>query len=86
MTGGPHGRLSVLLVCGSFELGGSERNVVQIATGLDRELFAVTVLGLSGAGPLRVALAARPLVPAWLAGSHLLARTGGFIRSRLRGT
>ena len=40
-------------------------------------------VGLAG---WRVALAARPLVPAWLAGSHLLARTGGFIRSRLRGT
>ncbi|MGH7377487.1 MAG: glycosyltransferase, partial [Candidatus Methylomirabilales bacterium] len=62
------GRLSVLLLCGSFELGGSERNVVQIATGLDLQRFAVTVLSLTGAGPLRATLHARGipvLVPGW---------------------
>lgn len=52
MTAEP-GRLSVLLLCGSFHLGGSERNVVQIATGLDPARFAVSVLGLTGEGPLR---------------------------------
>ncbi len=52
-------RLSVLLVCGSFHLGGSERNVVQIATGLDPARFTVNVLGLIGEGPLRSNLEAR---------------------------
>jgi len=52
MTAVP-GRLSVLLVCGSFHLGGSERNVVQIATGLDPARFRVSVMGLIGQGPLR---------------------------------
>lgn len=67
MRAAPPARLRILLVCGSFQLGGSERNVVQIATGLDRELFAVTVLGLSGAGPLRAALDARR-IPVLVAG------------------
>lgn len=67
MRAAPPARLRILLVCGSFELGGSERNVVQIATGLDRELFAVTVLGLSGAGPLRVTLDAQG-IPVLVAG------------------
>lgn len=58
MSATPSARLRVLLVCGSFQLGGSERNVVQIATGLDPARFAVTVLGLSGAGPLRAVLEA----------------------------
>jgi glycosyltransferase involved in cell wall biosynthesis len=53
------GRISLLLVCGSFNLGGSERNVVKIATGLDPGRFRVRVLGLTGAGPLRAALEAR---------------------------
>jgi glycosyltransferase involved in cell wall biosynthesis len=52
MTAAP-GRLSVLLLCGSFHLGGSERNVVQIATGLDPARFRVSVMGLIGQGPLR---------------------------------
>jgi glycosyltransferase involved in cell wall biosynthesis len=51
-------KLSVLLVCGSFHLGGSERNVVQIATGLDPARFTVSVLGLIGEGPLRTDLEA----------------------------
>jgi len=58
MTAAP-GRLSVLLLCGSFHLGGSERNVVQIATGLDRARFTVSVLGLTGDGPLREQLESR---------------------------
>lgn len=68
MSGAPSGKLSVLLVCGSLQLGGSERNVVQIATGLDPQRFAVTVIGLTGAGPLRAALDGRRipvLVSAW---------------------
>ncbi len=52
------GRLSVLLTCGSFRLGGSERNVVQIATGLDPERFLVRVMGFSGEGPQRSRLQA----------------------------
>ena len=59
MTAAPSGRLSILLVCGSFNLGGSERNVVQIATGLDPARFRVRVLGLTGEGPLRSHLEAR---------------------------
>jgi len=47
------GPLSVLLLCGSFNLGGSERNVVRIATGLDPARFRVRVVGLIGEGPLR---------------------------------
>ena len=39
MTGVQSGRLSILLVCGSFNLGGSEKNVVKIATGLDMARF-----------------------------------------------
>jgi glycosyltransferase involved in cell wall biosynthesis len=58
MTAAP-GRLSVLLLCGSFHLGGSERNVVQIATGLDHARFTVSVLGLTGDGPLREQLESR---------------------------
>jgi len=53
------GRISLLLVCGSFSLGGSERNVVKIATGLDQGAFAVRVLSLSGDGPLRGHLESR---------------------------
>lgn len=53
MNAAPSGRLSILLVCGSFNLGGSERNVVKIATGLDPARFAITVMGLTGDGPLR---------------------------------
>ncbi|HYL79572.1 MAG TPA: glycosyltransferase, partial [Candidatus Acidoferrum sp.] len=58
MTAAP-GRLSVLIVCGSFHLGGSERNVVKIAAGLDPERFMVTVLVFRGEGPLREELEAR---------------------------
>jgi glycosyltransferase involved in cell wall biosynthesis len=58
MTGSPSASLRVSLLCGSFQLGGSERNVVQIATGLDPARFAVTVLSLNGAGPLRAPLEA----------------------------
>ncbi len=58
MTGAASGRLSILLVCGTFNLGGSERNVVQIATGLDPARFRVGVLGLTGEGPLRSRLEA----------------------------
>jgi glycosyltransferase involved in cell wall biosynthesis len=53
------GRISLLLVCGSFSLGGSERNVLNIAAGLDPARFRVTVLGFSGDGPLRAQLEAR---------------------------
>jgi glycosyltransferase involved in cell wall biosynthesis len=52
------GRISLLLVCGSFNLGGSERNVLSIATGLDPARFRVSVLGFSGDGPLRAQLEA----------------------------
>lgn len=68
MTAPSPGRRSVLLLCGSFELGGTERNVVQIATGLDPQRFAVTVGSLTGAGPLRARLDARGipvLVSGW---------------------
>ena len=52
MTAAASGRLSILLVCGTFNMGGTERNVVQIATGLDPERFTVSVLALTGGGPL----------------------------------
>lgn len=68
MRAAPPARLRILLVCGSFQLGGSERNVVQIATGLDPQRFAPTVLALTGAGPLRAALEAEGiqiLVAGW---------------------
>jgi glycosyltransferase involved in cell wall biosynthesis len=48
-----NGRISVALVCGSLRMGGSERNVVQIATGMDPARFSVRVIALSGDGPLR---------------------------------
>lgn len=50
------GRISLLLVCGSFNLGGSERNVLNIAAGLDPARFQVSVLGFTGDGPLRAQL------------------------------
>ncbi len=53
------GRISVLLACGSFQLGGSERNVFNIATGLPVEEFSVSVLGFVGDGPLRQELVNR---------------------------
>jgi glycosyltransferase involved in cell wall biosynthesis len=53
MTATPLGKLSVALVCSSFSLGGSERNVIKIASGLDPARFSVRVIGLSGDGPLR---------------------------------
>lgn len=68
MTSVQSGRLSILLVCGSFNLGGSEKNVVKIATGLDPSRFEVTVMGLVGDGPLRHDLEARGIravVPGW---------------------
>ncbi len=55
----PSDRLSVALFCGSFQLGGSERNVVKIASGLDSSRFSVQVIALSREGPLRHVLERR---------------------------
>jgi glycosyltransferase involved in cell wall biosynthesis len=59
MSHGAGRKRSVLLVCGSFNLGGTERNVLQIATGLDPGRFAVSVLAFVGSGPLRQPMEAR---------------------------
>jgi glycosyltransferase involved in cell wall biosynthesis len=59
MSGPADRRVSVVLACGSFNIGGSERNVLNIASGLDPARFRVTVLGFSGTGPLRAELEGR---------------------------
>ena len=53
-VGGPasDGRIRVLFVIGTLDIGGAERQLVEIASGLDRERFAPTVCCLSDGGPL----------------------------------
>jgi len=53
----PNGPIRVLFVIGSLEIGGAEKQLVEIALGLDRERFAPAVCSLAAGGPLAAALA-----------------------------
>jgi glycosyltransferase involved in cell wall biosynthesis len=48
----------VLFLIGTLEIGGAEKQLVEIASGLDRRRFAASVCCLSNGGPLAGALAA----------------------------
>jgi hypothetical protein len=61
MIASPPGALPILLACTSFQLGGTERNVVQVATSMDPTRFAVTVISLTGDGSLREHLETRSI-------------------------
>ena len=51
-------QIRVLFLIGTLEIGGAEKQLVEIASGLDRRRFAATVCCLSNGGPLAGALAA----------------------------
>ena len=51
-------KIKVLYVIGTFDIGGTEGQLVGLATGLDRERFEPSVVCLSTAGPYREPLEA----------------------------
>lgn len=52
-------RIRIVYVIGTLDVGGTEGQLVELASGLDRTRFAATVCCLSGAGPLEQVLRAR---------------------------
>ncbi|MBS1816590.1 MAG: glycosyltransferase [Acidobacteria bacterium] len=70
-----NGPIPVLFVIGSLEIGGAEKQLVEIAVGLDRSRFAPVVCSLAAGGPLATVLG-RHGIPVVSAGFEGVSRVG----------
>lgn len=72
---GVDSRVRVLLIIGSLAIGGAEKQLVEIALGLDRTRFEPAVCSLSGPGPLSDPLSAAG-IPVFSVGIEAIADVG----------